>query len=227
MTTVSAVVREIIRNRSFLEDALARNIINYNSLAMELEEEIKKKLHPKQVKLTSISMALRRIGEKYRLNYDHKIDAKLREFTDSETTIKYDLFEITIKLTSMVNISKLISDIYSKIDTDISDFLSIIKGRTEITIITHIKYREIIKKICQHFIIKNETYDLAALSLNIPSDSLITPGLFYYFTKALTLEGINISELVSTFSEMQFILDEQVVNDASRVIRNMIKNTKQ
>lgn len=225
MVSVAEAAREIIKNRPFLEDALARNIINYNSLAIEIEDEIAKMVYPKIVKTTSISMALRRIGERYKESYDGKIEKELREFTDSETTIKYDLFEITIDLDFKVDLSKLVTDIYLNIQADRNDFLSIIKGRRELTIITQIKYLKIIRKICSGYAIKKEIFDLAALSLNIPEDSLVTPGLFYYFTKALTLEGINIIELVSTFSEMQFILEEHVVNDASRIIRKMIRNT--
>ena len=59
MKTISTVVHNIIRHQPFLDDALARNIINFSSLAADLQPEVEKEMR-KPVKQGSIIMALRR-----------------------------------------------------------------------------------------------------------------------------------------------------------------------
>ena len=225
MVSISEAAREIIKKKPLLEDFLSKGIINYNSLALDIEKEIQTLVGKEKVKISSIAMALRRIGEHYRKTVDNEISKKLKEFVNTNTTIQYDLFELTINISEIKNISHLISKIYNTIDTSEGDFISITKGRTEITIITNMKLRNKILELLTTGDIKDEILDLAALSISIPDDSLKTKGLFYYFTKALTLEGINIIELVSTYTEMQFILDEEDVHKATALIRNLIKTT--
>lgn len=225
MVSISEAAREIIRKKPLLEDFLSKGIINYNSLAIDIKDEIQTLVGHDKVKISSVAMALRRIGEHYRETVDNEISRKLRDFVNTNTTIHYDLFEITIAISEGKNISRLISRIYGTIDTRKGDFLSITKGRSEITIITNMKLRKKIHELIGGHDIKDEVLDLATLSISLPEDSLKTTGLFYYFTKALTLEGINIVELVSTYTEMQFILDEEDIHNATELIRNLIKTT--
>lgn len=225
MVSISEAAREIIRKKPLLEDFLSKGIINYNSLAIDIKDEIQTLVGHDRVKISSVAMALRRIGEHYRETVDNEISRKLRDFVNTNTTIHYDLFEITIAISEGKNISRLISRIYGTIDTRKGDFLSITKGRSEITIITNMKLRDKIHELIGGHDIKDEILDLATLSISLPEDSLKTTGLFYYFTKALTLEGINIIELVSTYTEMQFILDEEDIHNATELIRNLIKTT--
>ena len=63
MVTVSHIVNHLIMEKPFLEDALARGIINYAGLAEELQPIIETEMD-KKVKITAIVMALRRHSEK-------------------------------------------------------------------------------------------------------------------------------------------------------------------
>ncbi|MCY3410550.1 MAG: hypothetical protein INQ03_02830 [Candidatus Heimdallarchaeota archaeon] len=221
MTSIAMATREIIKIKPFIEDFLGRNLINYNSLAQDILPDVEKRVGEK-VKVASVAMALRRIGEKYQEEYDSKISKKLKEFVGSSMTIRLHLFEITVRLDQpFTDIVSAINNVVSK-----NDYLSIIKGNAEMSIITSSKHKERIIEICKPATIINISDDLAAIFINIPEDSSITPGLFYYFSKALTIEGINISELVSTFSEMQFILEDKFISDASRIITDLIKYTE-
>lgn len=226
MLSIASAAREIISRRPFIEDALSQGIINYNTLASQIQPEIERLIGLKQTKISSISMALRRIGDQYKIKITDTINQKLTDFVGSDTSLKYDLFEITYQITSGMNLSDRISKLYNDLTVDPSDFLSITKGRTELTIITNTRNKSSVSEAFKDIKIKNMTSNLAALTITIPDDSLKIPGLFYYFTKALTLEGLSIVELISTFTEMQFILEEEYISDASRIIRGLLKNAE-
>ncbi len=57
MVTVSHLVEKIVKRKPFLEEALARGILNYVALAETLQPEIEKELKTK-VKTSAIMMAL-------------------------------------------------------------------------------------------------------------------------------------------------------------------------
>lgn len=63
MKTISTCVHDIIKHQPFLDDALARNIINFSSLAADLQPQVEKEMR-KPVKQGSIIMALRRYHPK-------------------------------------------------------------------------------------------------------------------------------------------------------------------
>ena len=66
MKTITSCVQEIISSRPFLEEALARELINFSALAKDLNPTISEMLR-KPVKDGAIMMALRR--------YDSPINA--------------------------------------------------------------------------------------------------------------------------------------------------------
>ena len=59
MKTITTVVHDIIRHQPFLDDAIARDIINFSGLAVDIQSQVEKEMR-KPVKQGSIIMALRR-----------------------------------------------------------------------------------------------------------------------------------------------------------------------
>ncbi len=223
MSSIAEITRELVKSKPFLEDALVRGIINYNSLAEELIPQIEQITGEKNVKLPTVAMALRRLGDQLQTQYVGQIEGKLKDFINSDMIIKYDLFEITVGLGRDGSIGSQLAELYNIVPINPNSFLSITQGTTETTIITQNRYKQEIMNLFRGQRLASTIDGLSALSIRIPENSSEVPGLFYYFTKALTMEGINIVELISTFSEMQFILSEDDVSKAAQVIRSLFK----
>ncbi len=227
MRSVAEITRDIIERKPFLEDALVRGIINFNSLAEEIFPEVKEKTRNSDVKLTTIAMALRRLSENLQQRNILTIEKKLQEFVDSQTTLRYDLSETTFEIDKKSSeFGNKIGQIYSLVPIEKGSYLSITMGTNEITVISRSKYEKEISNILRGAKIKSKVKNLAAVSITIPEDSLDNPGLFYYFTKALTMDGINIVELISTFSEMHFIVYEDDVSEASKTLRKILRKVE-
>lgn len=226
MVSVAEITRELVRSKPFLEDALIRGIINYNALAEELLSQVQERFNGEPIKLATVSMALRRLGDQLSSQHFTQIERKLREFASSDMIIKYDLFEITVGISSAMDLGKVLSKLYEIVPVTANSFLSVTQGTTEATVITQSVYRDEIITLFEEFRKISLIDNLSALSIRIPENSAENPGLFYYITKSLAMDGINIVELISTFSEMQLILHEDDVAEASKAIRRLFKTVE-
>ena len=186
------------------------------ALAEILRPEIEKELK-KEVKTSAIMMSLRRLSEKLEKNFIKQ--AQIR-FKETDITIKSNLFEITV-LKSSVIISN-IKRLYDLIDFSRGDFLTITHGIYEITIISNKKHKNKIERILEEEKIVKIIDNLSSLTIKIPIEAVEQIGLFYIVTKALNWENINIIEIVSTLTEMTFILKEDDISQAFNILKKLI-----
>ncbi|MCX6708050.1 MAG: hypothetical protein NTW67_00165 [Candidatus Woesearchaeota archaeon] len=217
MVTVSHLVENIVEKKPFLEEALAKGIINYAALAETIQPEIEKELKIK-VKTSAVMMALRRFSEKLEKSFVGQAPIKFKE---SDITIRSDLFELTISKSPSVinNVRKL----YDVVDFSKGDFLTITHGLYEVTIIASRKHKSRIQKILENEETVKIVDNLSSLTVKIPIEALESAGLFYVVTKSLTWENINIVEIVSTLTEMTFILREDDVSSAFNTLKKLIQ----
>lgn len=64
---------------------------------------------------------------------------------------------------------------------------------------------------------------LSSLSIEFVSKYVGVPNIFYSFIRCLALRRINIVEMVSTYTELTFILDEKDLERAFRIIKKTFK----
>ncbi|MBT4823930.1 hypothetical protein HN695_01015 [Candidatus Woesearchaeota archaeon] len=216
MVTIARTVEKIIERKPFLQEALIRGIVNVAALAEEITSEVEQEMGQK-VKFSAVMMAIRRLGEKLektvinRVKFDKSTDVSLRS----------DLYEITLK--KIPGVQTKISKLYELINSKENDILTVTQGFHEITLITNKRNKEKIKKIFKKEEIKSEIEDLASVTINIPPEAIESVGLFYIATKALTWENINAIEVVSTFTELTFIIKENSAAKAFDVLKRLIR----
>lgn len=215
MPTIARVVEDIISNRPFLEEALAKGIVNNAALAEELRLDIEKNLKTK-VKFSAVNMAIRRLSEKL----ERSTPRKMGFDRTSDITVKSDLVEITLHKTK--DFQNYLPEMYKIVG--LRGFLTITQGQHEIMIITNDKYMKEVCEILPKASIKKTIADLCSLTINIPPESTKTLGLFYLTTRALTWENICIVDVVSTLTEMTFIVHEKDTSRAFDTLRKVINS---
>ena len=217
MVTVSHLVKKIVERKPFLEEALARRLISYAALANSLKPEIEKELG-KKIKPAAIMMAIRRLSDELEESIVRKPAIRFKE---SDLTIKSGLFEITaLKSDSIIyNIKRL----YDLMNFSRGDFLAIVHGLHEVSIISNTKNKEKIERVFAEETKIKIVERLSSLTIKLPPEAVDTIGYFYVITKALNWENINIVEIVSTYTEMTFIIKEQDVPRAFSAIKIVIE----
>ncbi len=216
MKTVSNCVEDILITQPYLEEALARNIINFSALAVELTEPISKMLK-KDVKPGAIMMALRRYNPPPTLGNTIKMKRVIQNLGD--ITVRSNLTDFTVKN------SKTLIDNHAKILERINQedklFYTFTRGIHESNIIVSSSLNDFVNEHLrqEHFIVVQE--NLSAISINLPQDNSKIAGLYYHFFKRLAWEGVVLYEVLSTTNEFTILVEDEFVDKAFTAIKKV------
>lgn len=212
MITIPETVGEIISASPFLEDALTEGIINYSALARKIRPEVERRLL-KDVQTGAILMALRRLSNKFKptntlkkiihSNNDLIVRSNLVEFVMANTDFTINMHKKLIKLA----------------EQEEQYFLTITEGVFETTIIAGNDLFDQIKAILPSEKIISQLTHLSSITIHLPTSNIYSPGLYYFFLKALAWEGINIIEVVSSYTEFTIVLENKDVDRAFSVLK--------
>ena len=217
MVTVSQTVQKIVNNKIFILEPLSKGIISNVALAKQLKSQIEDDLG-KKVKTHAIVMALRR--------YSEEIKKSHKEITfdySSEIILKTDICDIAL-LRSPTLFTKL-KRLYDIVDFEKGDILNIIHGRHEVVIVTNERYLKKSLDLFKGEKVFNVEKNLVSLTLTFSSDFLHTPGMIYNVVRTLAWDTINIYEIVSTNTELTFILSKKDSSKAYNVLEQLVEKT--
>jgi len=218
MVTIAHLVEKKIAQRPFLQEALAREILNYGAVAEMLQPEITQELK-QEVKISAIMMALRRLSEKL----EEKFTPAFAFQEELDLTLKSNLAGITlIKTPETMEYSK---KFYKILDLG-EEMLTITQGTTEITFICPKRYFSQIKTGLEKELsqkIKNYRENLASLTIKIPPAAINQAGVYALILRTLAWEDLNVVEIVSTYSELTLIFAGEDVTRAYRCLHNLGK----
>ena len=215
MKTISTVVHNIIRHQPFLDDALARNIINFSSLAADLQPEVEKEMR-KPVKQGSIIMALRRYLPK-KNKFSRNDFRKL-----GDIMVRSGITEFTY-----LNSKSLISNkarLLDAVKENPGVYLSYSSNYQESNFLVSSDLMELVQEYFKEEVQVNEKKELSSITIALPEGNTQTVGLYFYIFKLLAYEGIPIYEIISTTNYFTLFLEKEYVNQAF-ILMNEIKTS--
>ncbi len=217
MVTISHLVKKLVGENSFLLEAMGKELISHGSLAEQLKPEIEQELG-KKVKESAIVMALRRYEEELQ-SYDKKIK---RFSFKGEIIMRTNIIDFNVvKSNSLLN---KIKNIYNLVDFDKGDTLNIILGSNEVSIVTNEKYKEKLIDFLRGEKMLSKEFDLVALTIIFDSkDFFDTPGVIFSAIRKLAWEQINLFEIISTMTELSFILSKKDSMKAYNVLQELVR----
>lgn len=213
MKTITTCVHDIIRHQPFLDDAIARDIVNFSGLAADIQPEVEKEMR-KPVKLGSIIMALRRYAPQRT-----KINMKsLREMGD--IVVRSGITEYTFlnSKTIITNKAKLLEEV--KDQTGV--YLNISSNYQESNILVSSTLKDVVEKYFRNEVRVTVKDELSSITIALPKNSSQTVGLYFYIFKLLAYEGIPVFEMISTSNYFALFLEKEYVNKAF-LLMNEIK----
>lgn len=194
---------------------MAQGIVNLSGLARLILPEIRKKTF-KEVQEGAVLMALKR--QPKTLNSKFQVENVLEKSHD--LIIRSDLSELTI-LNIDFPIEKY-KKILCLIDEQKKYFLTVTQGVFETTIIISSELYQKVETIIKKEKIVSQLQNLSSITIRLPGKTVLTPGVYYSILKFLAWEGINVIEVVSTFSEFTIILESQEISRAFSVLKNTL-----
>ena len=216
MVTASHIVKKIVSGQPFVEEGLASRIISIASLAEQLLPKIEQELG-KKIKHAAVVMALRRYADEIS---GHRKKTAEFDYT-GEILMKTNICDFTVVKTTTL-LAKL-KTIHRLVNFERGDTLNVIVGNNEVSVIINEKHMEKLLKFMAGEKVLNKEEGLVALTIVFTSDDFThTPGIIFNAVRKLAWENINIYEIVSTMTELTFILGKKDSMKAYNVLSEMM-----
>lgn len=213
MKTISTCVHNIIKHQPFLDDALARNIINFSSLAADLQPQVEKEMR-KPVKQGSIIMALRR----YHPKRNKFTSNNFRQLGD--IIVRSGITEFTY-LNSKDTVAKKAQLLEAVKDQQV--YLNYSNNYQESNFLVSSNLQPTIREIFKEEKLVSISEELSSITIALPAQNTKTVGLYFYIFKLLAYEGIPVYEVISTSNYFTLFLEQEYVNQAF-MLMNEIKS---
>ncbi len=196
MINVSLKVSELIKQDDVAMDALRQGLLNLSAYADKIHNEIEELTH-KKVKKGTIVVALSRIKKDL-----IKLPPLIPNIEINNLSVKSSLCAYSYEKT--LDIQRKIAMLHPYL-LPVNDMLSITEGPSEITVIFAKKSRDLIRK---HFSDKpkKEYTDVVAITAQYAEINAEVPNFLYGIFSKIASKHINLIEIVSTYSEITFIV---------------------
>lgn len=218
MLKISDAVKQVLHHSDVALLALNKGWLNLSAYAESIQPKIEG-LCKKPVKTGSIVVALSR--------YKTQIDTQepiLPDIILEELTIKSNLVAVTYDKTgkTLQNLVKL----YQRKHFEPKDYLSITQGVSEVSIIIEEHNLKKVLDIYVHRQPKDLMKNLVSLTLHVSPEYIHTPNTFYALARRFALSKINIVDVISTFTEMSFIIEEKQTQEAFETLNALFKESQ-
>jgi len=214
MITVSGALENLVRQKPFIEQALADGILNLSAFSRQIKPELEKVLK-KQVTEASILMSLKRLIPYLEVSVHRKIEKAAKGIGD--IIVRSNLCDFTYK-----NSETLIDrqgELILLFRNEKEVFYTISGGVFETTIVISAGFADKIHEIFRDENLIASTPSISSITLRLPKDNVKIPGLYYYVFKQIAWEGISILEAISTTNELTIILKDQDVDRVFSVLK--------
>ena len=200
MIKIHPIVRDIILEEVEACFALTNGYMNMSSYAHRIRPTVETRTK-KQVTITSLVVSLSRLRKEFK-----KEKPLVHEVIIKNITTKLPLSEIVYE-----NTNKFITELeslYKNISVSQEDFFTTTIGTSEIDIICS---SNMANKVLKHFKIKPKyiNHGFAAIGVSFSPEVFGTPNVFFSLLSVTARARINIEELVSTPTELIFIVAEK------------------
>lgn len=213
MISIADALNEIIQKYPFIEEGLAKDLINYSAFAREVRPEIEKKLY-KSAKEGAIVMALKRISDNL-----SKRNKKNQKLNLTNLTVKSNLTEFTF-----LN-SESLADKQRTLFNQLADkkdiFCAVSQGVRETTFIADPEAALAIERVFVSENLVAKIDNLSSITIYLPKEVVYIPGVYYQVLKILSWEDINVIEVLSTYTELTIIVENKYVDQAFSALKKL------
>ncbi len=213
MLTIPNAVEEVIKKKPFLEGALVEGLVNLSALARQLKPEIEKKVG-KGVNDSAVIMALNRLVPRLELMSAMKFKKVVENIGDIIVRSNLADYAFSNSPTLYERQAALLGRVRSMKDV----FCTFSQGIYETTLVISSSIVPLVEEIFadEHNIAK--TVDLSSITVKLPSENTICPGVYYYIFKELAWDNINIAEVISTTNEFTVVVSDADIHRAFTIL---------
>ena len=216
MKTIASAVTEYVKTKPYLASALADGIINLTSLARNIHGDIESMMN-KSINQGAIIMALKRVSDDASFMLTKKIIRILKNLGD--ITVRSSLVDYGFLLSDSLLLTQ--ANLLKEIEYKKDVFYTSSRGVAESNIVVSQNIVPLVDELFKNEICHTKLENLSSITIKLPSDNVKIPGIYYFIFQRLSWEGVNITEVISTSNEFTILVDEDEVDIAFKVIKNL------
>ena len=199
-----------IKTKPFLSTALSQGIINLTSLSRQIQPEIELALQ-KEARSGAIVMALKRISDNMEFLSTHKIIKVLKGIGD--ITVRSSLVDYSFKISETL--------LSAQVNDNKEAFYTSSRGVSESNIVISSTMNHLVSIYFENEMLLEKSENLSSVTIKLPTENVDIPGIYYFIFQRLSWEGVNIRQVISTSNEFTILVDEDSVNTAFKVIKDL------
>jgi len=216
MLKVSDIVRSIVFSSEPELTVLSRHTLNLSAYAKRIQPEVARRAH-KPVQLGTIVVALSRLSAELTNE-----DPLLPEVELEGIAVKSNLAEITFNKTTANKLRA--QKLYTAQEFAQADFLTITYGASEISIFAPMSMSQAILRTFKPDKPKLLLEHLAALTVQFGQIYIETPNMYFALLRILAVRRLNIVELISTFTELTFLVAQPDLNELFQLMNSLMRD---
>jgi hypothetical protein len=213
MLTIPTAVEEVIKKRPFLEGALVDGLINLSALARQMRPDIEKRMG-KDVNDSAVIMALNRLVPRLELMSQMKFKKVVENIGD--IIVKSDLADMAYSNSQTLFEKQ--ATLLERIGPMREVFCTISHGIYETTLVVSKSVVPLVEEIFANETCVTRTDHLSSITIKLPQENTIYPGVYYYIFKELAWDNINIVEVVSTTNEFTVFVSDKDIHRAFSIL---------
>ena len=113
------------------------------------------------------------------------------------------------------------ADLITDINTFSDIFYTSSRGVNEINIVVSNSVNHLVEKHFSSEKLIQKLENLASITVKLPKENIVVPGIYYFIFQRLAWEGIIINEVISTSNEFTILVNENEVDVAFKVIKDL------
>lgn len=214
MIKVPEVVKELLENDEVAIEALQAGLLNFSAYADKIHRQVENATFKKVMKGTVV-VALSRLAKTTNVKPPRKPDVKVKNLK-----LTSSLACVSFKKT--VDLQRKLAVIHP-FTISTNDLFSVIEGVSEVTVICS---EESLEELLKHITspIKSKFTNLAAITAQLPEEYAHTPNIYHVLINSLAAKRINIVEIVSTYTEISFLVKKEDMENALKALNIYFRN---
>lgn len=219
MISIPVAVEEVVKKKPFLEGALVDGLINLSALARQIKPEVEERIG-KSVNDSAVIMALNRLVPRLEMMSAMKIRSVVENMGD--IVVRSNLSDFTFLNTSTLYglQARLLSEVYSLKNV----FCTFSQGIYETTLVVSDSIVPLVKEIFAEEKEVCANSKLSLITVRLPSENTVCPGVYYYLFKELAWDNINIVEIISTANEFTIVVSDKDIHRAFTILMEAKRN---
>ncbi len=199
MIKVPDTVADLLSNDEIASEAFRAGLLNLSAYADQIKPQVEK-LTFKEVKKNTIVVALSRLAKDTKSN----LPALKPQVKLTNLSVKSPVVSLTYDKT--VDMQRRVGTLHPFLISS-NDLFALSEGPNEITLFCTEKAKESIKKHLGDVPV-HEASSLVAISAQYTENYTNTPNVMHVLFSSLAAKRINLIEIVSTYSEVTFIVQK-------------------